>query len=149
MNSNKVEKNEIRMASCEADQDSEREQRVGGNRRGLFPILLNGLKGLADDGEKDGVITLQELVHTLQEVQMKSPKLPRRIKIRFHLESQTNYWPLSMIQFLNPLLRNRSFLQQVGICPFPDPFLPEGGHERTSMQKFFRSYEEIGIWKLQ
>ena len=58
---NKVEKNEIRMASCEADQDSE-ENEVWGNGRGAFSyFLLNGLKGLADDGEKDGVITLQEL----------------------------------------------------------------------------------------
>ena len=61
----KAEKNEIRLASCEPEQKSQ-EGEVWGGGRGVFSYyLINGLQGLADmpdrEGVDDGIITLLEL----------------------------------------------------------------------------------------
>ena len=57
----KAEKNEVRLASCESDQKSQ-EGEAWGNGRGVFSYyLVNGLMGLADMGEQDGVVSLNEI----------------------------------------------------------------------------------------
>lgn len=56
-----VQKNEIRMTSCGADELSQ-ENRAWGGGRGAFSFhLLNGLRGDADADDKDGKVTLSEL----------------------------------------------------------------------------------------
>ena len=57
----KSESNEIRIASCESDQFSQ-EGEAWGNGRGVFSYyLINGLKGMAEMGDPDGIITLSEI----------------------------------------------------------------------------------------
>ncbi len=56
----KVEKKEVRLTSCEADQKSYEDELWGGGR-GVFSFyLVKGLKGLADQ-DKDDIVTLQEI----------------------------------------------------------------------------------------
>ncbi len=62
----KVEKKEIRIASCESDQESQEDEAWGGGRGAFSYHLVNGLQGLADGGEKDGIITLMELESYLE-----------------------------------------------------------------------------------
>lgn len=63
----KMEKNEIRLASCEPDQKSE-EGEAWGKGRGVFSYyLLNGLMGMADIGDEDGIILLNELKMYIEE----------------------------------------------------------------------------------
>ncbi len=63
----KVQKNEIRIASCQSDQLSQEDQ-VWGGGRGVFSwFLINGLKGLADDETQDGLISLIELEEYLED----------------------------------------------------------------------------------
>ena len=57
----KVEKKEIRIASCESDQLSQEDEAWGGGRGVFSYYLINGMKGLADAGDEDGIITLQEI----------------------------------------------------------------------------------------
>ncbi len=57
----KVEQKEIRIASCEANQLSEEDEFWGGGRGVFSYYLINGLKGLADSGDEDGIVTLEEL----------------------------------------------------------------------------------------
>lgn len=62
-----VQKKEIRIASCEPDQKSQ-EDEVWGGGRGVFSYhLINGMKGMADAGDMDGVVTLQELKTFLED----------------------------------------------------------------------------------
>ncbi|MCB9327728.1 MAG: caspase family protein [Lewinellaceae bacterium] len=62
----KVEKNEIRLASCQSDQLSQEDKLWGGGRGAFSYYLVNGLTGMADSGSKDGIITLLELKNYLQ-----------------------------------------------------------------------------------
>lgn len=57
----KSQKNEIRMASCEPDQLSQEGDAWGGGRGVFSYYLINGMKGLADTNDKDGVVSLGEL----------------------------------------------------------------------------------------
>lgn len=57
-----VERNEVRIASCEAHEESEEDQAWGGGRGAFSFYLINGLKGLADkEGNDDKKVTLGEL----------------------------------------------------------------------------------------
>ena len=57
----KSEANEVRIASCESDQFSQ-EGEAWGDGRGVFSYyLINGLRGLAEMGEPDGIVTLSEI----------------------------------------------------------------------------------------
>jgi tetratricopeptide (TPR) repeat protein len=56
----KVKSNEIRIASCEADQESEESEVWGGGRGAFSWHFINGLKGLADQNG-DNVVTFQEI----------------------------------------------------------------------------------------
>lgn len=94
---------------------------------GFFLFLLNGLKGLADDGEKDGVITLQELsAYLAKKVPDEVSKITQKDQNPVSLGKPNKLMAIVNDSILKSLLRNRSFLQQVGICPFPDPFLQKG-----------------------
>jgi len=55
-----VQKKEVRITSCAADQLSNENHQWGGGRGVFSYYLVNGLKGLADK-KKDGVITLDEI----------------------------------------------------------------------------------------
>lgn len=61
-----VENNEIRIASCEASQLSQEDQVWGGGRGAFSFHLINGLNGAADEGRKNGIITLLELKNYLE-----------------------------------------------------------------------------------
>lgn len=63
----KSQNNEIRLASCEADQKSHEGNAWGGGRGVFSYYLINGLMGLADDYEdKDGVISVMEIKSYLE-----------------------------------------------------------------------------------
>ncbi len=64
----KAESKEIRIASCESDQLAQEDEVWGGGRGAFSYYLVKGLSGLADDGEKDGVVTLQEIKNYLGKV---------------------------------------------------------------------------------
>jgi Flp pilus assembly protein TadD len=58
----KVQKNEIRLTSCAANELSEEDLAWGGGRGAFSYYLINGMKGLADsEKEADGKISLLEL----------------------------------------------------------------------------------------
>ncbi len=57
----KAEKNEVRLASCEADQLSQEGTAWGGGRGVFSYYLINGMLGQADADDKDGIVTIMEL----------------------------------------------------------------------------------------
>ncbi len=58
----KVQKNEIRLASCAANELAEEDLAWGGGRGAFSYYLINGMKGLADsEKEADGKVSLLEL----------------------------------------------------------------------------------------
>lgn len=61
-----VENNEVRIASCEPDQESWEHKNWGGGRGAFSYHLINGLNGAADAGKKNGIITLKEIQNYLQ-----------------------------------------------------------------------------------
>lgn len=63
-----VESKEIRIASCEASQLSQEDQAWGGGRGAFSFHLINGLNGAADEGRKNGIITLMELQNYLESI---------------------------------------------------------------------------------
>ncbi len=74
----KVEKKEVRLASCEPDELSE-EDIIWGGGRGVFSYyLINGLKGEADT-DKDGAVSLQEIENYLG---VKVPKDVMDLKLK-------------------------------------------------------------------
>ncbi|MBL7824462.1 MAG: caspase family protein [Saprospiraceae bacterium] len=134
---NKVEKNEIRMASCEADQDSE-ENEVWGNGRGAFSyFLLNGLKGLADDGEKDGVITLQELsAYLAKKVPDEVSKITQKDQNPVSLGKPNKLMAIVNDSILKSLATQSVISTTNGDLSISRSISSEGAIERTSMQKF-------------
>ncbi|MBK6572196.1 MAG: caspase family protein [Saprospiraceae bacterium] len=134
---NKVEKNEIRMASCEADQDSE-ENEVWGNGRGAFSyFLLNGLKGLADDGEKDGVITLQELsAYLAKKVPDEVSKITQKDQNPVSLGKPNKLMAIVNDSILKSLATQSVISTTSGDLSISRSISSEGAIERTSMQKF-------------
>lgn len=62
----KVQKNEVRIASCESHQESQENAAWGGGRSAFSFYMINGLKGLADDNG-NGKVTLGELEEYLAE----------------------------------------------------------------------------------
>ncbi len=134
---NKVEKNEVRIASCEADQDSE-ENEVWGNGRGAFSyFLLNGLKGLADDGEKDGVITLQELsAYLAKKVPDEVSKITQKDQNPVSLGKPNKLMAIVNDSILKSLATQSVISTTSGDLSISRSISSEVAIERTSIEKF-------------
>lgn len=100
-----VQKKEIRIASCEANQKSQ-ENVIWGGGRGVFSYyLVNGMKGYADD-DKDENVTLQELKTYLE-------KNVSRDVMKLKLEEQ------------NPVIDGRQFTVISKVIEQPKDSIPD------------------------